>query len=255
MRFDEIRSHLQGIPFISPERARVLYNFVLERQPHNCLELGTAHGASSCYVAAALDELGRGHLTTVDRISARKWQRPSVDDLLLRTGLRSYVTVAREQTSYNWFLKKMLETNTIGMQCTPIYDFCYIDGAKNWTIDGFAFFLVDKLLCNDGWILFDDYDWTYAATGRTVTDGVNHEELGDDELKTPHIELVVRLLMGQHPDYSEIKIQDGCWAWGHKTHESRKVLVFEETYRFKALLLRILRGTVRKLHLGELQGV
>ena len=30
--------------------------------------------------------------------------------------------------------------------CQPIYDFCFIDGSKNWTIDSSAFFLVDKLL-------------------------------------------------------------------------------------------------------------
>jgi hypothetical protein len=62
--------------------------------------------------------------------------------------------------------------------------------AKNWTIDGFPFFLVDKLLRDGGWILFDDFDWTYAATRRCATDGVNHQELGEDELTTPHIERV-----------------------------------------------------------------
>jgi hypothetical protein len=34
------------------------------------------------------------------------------------------------------------------------------NGPKNWTIDGAAFFMADKLMKAGGWIIFDDYDWT-----------------------------------------------------------------------------------------------
>ena len=29
---------------------------------------------------------------------------------------------------------------------TPVYDFCYLDGAHDFTIDGMAVYLVEKLL-------------------------------------------------------------------------------------------------------------
>lgn len=246
MKFEEIRSHLEGIPFISPEQAEVLYKFILDKKPSECLELGFGHGTSSCYIAAALDELGRGHLTSVDLISAVEWQKPSIEDLLLKTGLREYVTVVREKTSYTWFLKKKIEQNSLLNKCKPIYDFCFIDGSKNWTIDGFAFFLVDKLLKQNGWILFDDLKWTYGSQGTTHTDGICHREMGEDELNTPHIELIFRLLVMQHPDYSEFKIQnDLWWAWAHKITSSAKTLIVEETYTYKALLFRLLRELAR----------
>jgi hypothetical protein len=60
---------------------------------------------------------------------------------------------------------------------------------------------------------------------------VNHQELGEDERTTPHIERVVRLLVAQHPDYGEIRIQDGAWAWAHKVRRDRKTLTIDETYR------------------------
>src|SRR5262249_17116294 len=154
MKFSTIAGHLEGIPFMSPEKARPLYDFIVANRPRECLELGFAHGTSSCYIAAALDEFG-GHLTSVDLVGS-KAMSPNLEQLLDQTGLGGRVSVVREKSSYTWFLKRVLEEATVDGACEPRYDFCFIDGAKNWTIDGFAFLLVDKLLRENGWVLFDD---------------------------------------------------------------------------------------------------
>lgn len=247
MKFEAVRAQLDGIPFTPSEWAEVLYKFIIAEKPAECLELGFAHGVSSCYIAAALEELGRGHLTSVDLLSAVEWQEPRIEELLLKTGLQEYVTVVRERTSYNWFLKKKIEQNSSSNNCQPIYDFCFIDGAKNWTIDGLAFFLVDKLLKPDGWILFDDLRWTYGSTATTQTDGISHRQMGEDELHTPHIELIYRLLVLQHPDYSEFRIQSDWWAWARKTRGSTKTLTYNETYTYKAYLFRVLRKLAQRV--------
>src|SRR5687767_1495211 len=104
MKFDAIAAHLDGIPFTSPHKGRVFYDFIMDTRPEQCLELGFAYGVSSCYIAAALHELGRGHLTTVDLLRGLEWFNPPIETLLARTGLQSWVTVARENTSYTWFL-------------------------------------------------------------------------------------------------------------------------------------------------------
>jgi predicted O-methyltransferase YrrM len=241
MKFDEIRSHVDGIPYTQPEWGELLYNFIVDNKPAECLELGFAHGVSSCYMAAALDELGTGHLTAVDLLDAADWQKPSIEDLLLRTGLQKYVTVVRERTSYNWFLKKKIEENSPSNGCEPIYDFCFIDGPKNWNIDGFAFFLVDKLLKQNGWILFDDLKWTYGSKGKDQTDGISHRKMGEDELNTPHIELIYRLLVLQHPDYSEFRIQGDWWAWAQKLRAPLKTLTYTEVYTPRTRIFRVLR--------------
>lgn len=219
VRFEDARSLLEGIPYIKPERARTLYDFVLEAKPQACLELGFAHGTSSCYIAAALHALGRGHLVAVD-IEDSAGRRPPIETLLARTGLSPYVTVVREVNSYNWFLKKEIERRSTGGRCEPAYDFCFIDGAKNWTVDGFAFFLVDKLLEPGGWILFDDLNWSYAEaetlTGKSVTDGIVHRELSEDQATTPNVDLIFRYLVMQHPDYSQFEVQDDSWGWARK---------------------------------------
>lgn len=229
MKFEEVYTRIRGVPYIEPERAHTLYKFIIENKISDCLELGFAHGASSCYIAAALDELGSGHLTSVDLIAATEWQKPSIEELLAETKLQRYVTVAREQTSYTWFLKKNIEENTQNGNCGQIYDFCFIDGPKNWTIDGCAFFLVDKLLRQKGWILFDDLNWRYCTSGKEVLDGISLRTMGDDEINTPQIELVFRLLVMQHPEYSNFLIQDNWWAWAQKVISPSKTILFENT--------------------------
>lgn len=230
MDFEKIKKLVEGVPYILPEMASDLYQFILKEKPQNCLELGFAHGASSCYIAAALDKVDSGRLTTVDLISAQKWQKPpTIENLLTRTGLGNIVSIKRERTSYTWFLKKEIELHTRNNICQPAYDFCFIDGAKNWTIDGVAFFLVDKLLKPGGWIVFDDLQWTYASKlkeGKKKSGGVSMLEMASDELNQPHIELIFQLLVMQHPSYSNFKVKDNWWAWAQKT-DGRSEVVFE----------------------------
>ncbi|HEX7043378.1 MAG TPA: class I SAM-dependent methyltransferase [Burkholderiales bacterium] len=254
MRFDTLVRHLTKFHFevtIGPSQGRRLYDFILQQRPRDCLELGFAHGTSSCYIAAALDELGAGHLTSVDLEQAREWQKPSIEELLAETGLAPYVTVARERTSYNWFLKKRIEAQTTDDGCEPCYDFCFIDGAKHWTIDGFAFFLVDKLLRDGGWVLFDDLYWSRRRLTCEAMDYISFLPMGEDERDSAHIDLVFRLLVLQHPDYVECRIENNAWAWARKRRNSAvvvKTLVMHERTlreRLQGVLLRRRHGLER----------
>jgi hypothetical protein len=165
--------------------------------------------------------------------------------LLERTGLADYVDIHREPNNYTWFLKKEVEGRTRGGTCEPIYDFCYLDGCKNWTVDGCAFFLVDKLLRPGGWILFDDYKWTYKkyerATGHDATDGLTHRKMAPDEYEVPHVEAVFRLLVMQHPDYSEFRVVDENWAFAHKVRAARRTLTIDTMVSPRMLASRLVR--------------
>lgn len=229
MKFDDIRKVVKGIPFITDENARLLYDMVLENELRDCLELGFAHGVASCYIAGAIDELGSGKLTSVDLLSQQDWQTPSIEGLLGKLGLGGRVRIVRTHTGYNWFLRdEMRRLGVDGGVATPAYDFCIIDGPKNWTIDGGAFFMADKLLRPNARIVFDDVDWTYAAAargGRESTDGVNHNELSEDERNVPQIREVAELLVMQHPDYVEFTFTDSNWFVARKAAEGESPAV------------------------------
>ena len=93
MKPEALAAALGGLdysPLTSPEGGRMLYEFVLGSGAADILELGFAHGTSSCYIGAALDERGAGVLTTIDRASALE-RRPNIRELLDLTGLGPYV--------------------------------------------------------------------------------------------------------------------------------------------------------------------
>jgi predicted O-methyltransferase YrrM len=243
MKFQQIKTILGPVPFISELNARFLYDLICKEKLTRILELGIAHGTATCYMAAALDELGEGFITAVDLIAAKEIFKPSAEEQLRKTGLSKYAEIVRGHTGYNWFLHDEICRNTVNDQCSEIYNLCIIDGPKNWTIDGAAFFMVDKLLKKDGWIIFDDYNWTYAKADqkRDVTDGITHRSLSEEERQIPHIREIFELLVKQHPHYSNLTVlKDQGWALaqkaiGNKTH----TVVYLNRETFKDIRVRM----------------
>lgn len=239
MSFDAIHPHLKGIPFITEANARRIYDFILQERPECILELGFAHGTSTCYLAAALREVGRGKVVAVDLKAARAEFDPGLEELAARLDLEDFIEIHRMQTGYNWFLHDEIQRQSFerGGDCKRIYDLIILDGAKNWTIDSSAFFLADKLLKKGGWFIFDDYSWTYAdADGkRAATDGVTHRELSEAERKTPHIREIFHLLVMPHPHYGNFRLQveSGDWAWAQKTEQPVKTLQLVHTHSYR----------------------
>ena len=203
MGFDDVARAVAGVPFMSPEQGRLVYDHVRATRPAEVLELGTAHGVGAAYLAAALEDNGAGRLTTVDFAAAA--YDPPPEALLARAGVAGRVRIVREFSSYTWWLKEQVQARSDRAgNVEPLYDFVYLDGAKNWTIDGLAVVLVEKLLRPGGWLLMDDLDWSYAQDpGREATDGIVHRELSEPERTQPHLRAVFDLIVAQHPSFTE----------------------------------------------------
>jgi predicted O-methyltransferase YrrM len=236
MKFDEVHSLVGHVPFISRGNARYLYDLVLRENYTKILELGIAHGTATCYMAAALEELGQGQITSVDLIETASHFQPTPEEQLLRIGLSQFVEVIRMQTGYTWFLHDNILRNTYGSVCREEYDLCIVDGPKNWTIDGAAFFFADKLLKPGGRIIFDDYLWTYLKNDKycDATDGISHRSLSRAELETPQIKEVFELLVVQHPNYSDFELlADSSWAIAKKKSSANKSysIIYSSSYK------------------------
>jgi predicted O-methyltransferase YrrM len=190
------------------QQAEKITRFIIDKKVETILELGFMHGVSTCYMAAALAELGRGSIVTID-LEWTSAATPNVEKLLERIGERQRVTVFYEPTSYNWRLMRFLEQDP-----APRFDLCYLDGAHTWHTDALAFFLVDRLLKPGGWIIFDDLDWT--ITGSTLTRGLEAaRRLPVDEQTTPGVRKVYDLLVKPHPGYHNFIDEEG-WAFAQK---------------------------------------
>jgi predicted O-methyltransferase YrrM len=211
MEFDDVAHLVEGVPNMSPEQGRRIYDFILFHQMTDVLELGTAHGTSACYMAAALHKLGRGRVVTIDRPDAQQ-RDPNVFELLDRTGLKAFVEPVSNPSGYNWELMKMIQKRSRLERSEPRFDFCYIDGAHTWETDGFVFFLVEKLLRRGGWILFDDLDWTFHKSS-TLREEPWVRDLPEVERTMPQMTKVFELLVRQHAGFDSFSV-DEEWGWG-----------------------------------------
>lgn len=219
--FEQVHEVVHPASLLHPVRARVLYDFVRATRPASVLELGFAHGASSCYIAAALEANDHGHLLTIDNRDALA-RSPRIDELLTRTGLSHRVTTTFAERSYTWELMKLLQRQADTSSDSFAFDFCFIDGAHQWDADGFAFLMVlERLLSPGGWVLFDDLEWTIGGS-EAMKDEQWVKDLPEEERATAQVELVVRLLAARHPLVQKVDLRDG-WAWVQKRAEGQAV--------------------------------
>jgi predicted O-methyltransferase YrrM len=208
MKNHDVRDVVGDVPHMTLAQAEKLTKFIADHQVEVILELGFCHGVSTCYMAAALSELGRGSIITIDLVWTRE-ATPNIEELLNRIGERHRVKVFYEPTSYTWRMMRFLEEDP-----APRFDLCYLDGAHTWFVDALAFFLVDRLLRPGGWIIFDDLDWTYA-TSPSLKGSEAVRRMPVDEQTTPQVKKIYELLVKTHPNYHNFRIEDG-WAFAQK---------------------------------------
>src|SRR5918992_3816360 len=103
-----VTAAVAGIPFMSPHQGRVVYEHVRATRPREVLELGTAHGVGTAYLAAGLEP--GAHVTTVDFAGACYDPPPEV--VLERAGVADRVEVVRRYSSYTWWLKEEVQARS-----------------------------------------------------------------------------------------------------------------------------------------------
>jgi predicted O-methyltransferase YrrM len=248
MRFEDAARAVEGLPYMSPELGRRVYDHVRQARPDHVLELGTAYGVGSAYIAAALEANGHGRLTTVDYSLARF--EPAPETLLAECGVAHRVELVRDFSSYTWFLKERIEERSDASgNCVPLYDLAYLDGCKNWTVDGLAVFLIEKLLRPGGWLLMDDLNWRYAdhQWGHLYDgDGKPLGPLSEAERNEPHLLAVFRLLVMQHPSFTRFRLEDDWYGWAQKQPDAPRRFELASSRPLTALVATQLRRAKRR---------
>lgn len=177
------------------------------------LELGFAHGVSTCYLAAVVDSLGSGRVTSIDLNSSIE-RNPAAEELLDRCGLTRHVELIRD-ISFTWTMMRWLEED----RGDRSFDLVYLDGGHTWDVTGYGFFLVDLFVEVGGWLVFDDIYWTHAGSPN-IGDSERVKRMPKDYASTPQVERVFELLVKRHPSYGNFKIEQG-WGYAQKTSDPR----------------------------------
>jgi hypothetical protein len=173
-------------------------DFLSTTQCRTIAEIGVERGSTSKEILRWLDGAGVLHLFDFeDRIKP-------VTERLHRAGFSNFVfhgNSRRTLDSYNWSLMKMLRDGPI-----PYFDYVYLDGAHTWGVDALAFLLIDVLLKPGGYVDFDDYDWTIAASP-TINPRVYpaaRKLYTEEQMGTPQVKLIVDLLVRREGRYEEL---------------------------------------------------
>ncbi|HNP35698.1 MAG TPA: class I SAM-dependent methyltransferase [Woeseiaceae bacterium] len=205
--FNRVSELFDDLPYMRPAQATILRDLIVNENASDLLEIGFFHGKSSAYFAAVLEDLGRGHLVTIDLEPARK-REPNIEQVLATLNLGHRVTPIYAHRSYTWELAKMIQANP-----RPQFDFCYFDGGHTWDCTGFGFALVDMLLRPGGWIVFDDLKWTIKEAMKSRTSAPRYwRACSADESATPAVKLVFDTLV-PHLGYTDIRMIDQR-RWG-----------------------------------------
>jgi predicted O-methyltransferase YrrM len=240
VEFRDVKAAIEGIPFTTPWLGRQLYDAIREANAREVLELGTAHATATAYRAAAVAANGGGRVTTVDRYRFGHWDP---EETVAKAGLTEYVEFVREDySSYTWWLKRLIqERSDAEGNCEPLFDFCFLDGAHDWHIDGLAVVLVERLLKPGAWLVLDDYRWTYESS--TVPE---HLPLSDEERRAHQIAEVFDVLLRPHPSFDTFRVVDDAVAWARKGDGPRR-LVLDVTTNRSDILVKRLRMAARRL--------
>lgn len=205
--FERVSETYGDIEYMRQSDATFMQNFVIKHDIKDIIEIGFFHGKSSAYFAAILEDLGRGHLVTIDRDTARQ-RTPNIECILSSLDLTHRVSPIYAERSYTWEMAKMIEAKP-----RPQFDLCYFDGDHLWDGTGFGFMLVDILLRPGGWIIFDDLKWTIDAAIRDRRKVPRSwRACSKDEQAVPAVKMVFDLLV-PHLGYTERATANSGW-WG-----------------------------------------
>lgn len=205
--FDRVTEKFGNIEYMRYHDAVFMRDFIVKHDCRDILEIGFFHGKSSAYFAAILEDLGRGHLVTIDRESAKKRQ-PNIGTVLSTLGLSERVTPIYAERSYTWEMSKMIQA-----QPRPQFDLCYFDGDHMWDGTGFGFLLVDMLLRPGGWVIFDDLKWTVAAAMKNRPKVPRSwRACSEDEQTASGVKMVFDMLV-PHLGYTDLETAKNGW-WG-----------------------------------------
>ena len=214
---DQVQNRFGDLEYMRHDEALLMRKFIARHRVRDILELGFYHGKSSAYFAAILEDIGEGHLVTIDLENARN-RAPNISEVLTALGLEHRATPVFAERSYTWELGKMVRA-----QPRPKFDLCYFDGGHTWDATGLGFVLVDLLLRPGGWIVFDDLDWTIESAIPQMAKVPSHWlERSADEQATPAVRMVFEIL-APHLGYTDRhSVNGGRWGIARKPQEDPK---------------------------------
>ncbi len=124
----------------------ILYHLIREFKPTKTLEVGFAYGLSTLFICQALADNGQGAHIAIDPYQDRKFRSIGLLNIE-RASLSNYLQFYPRPS-----FQVLAELNA--QKAT--FDFAFIDGSHLFDFIMVDFFFIDRMLTDNGFIVFDD---------------------------------------------------------------------------------------------------
>jgi len=137
--------------------ALVLYGLVRSTRPEVVVEIGSAYGLSTCFIAAALQRNNHGKLYSIDPHETTEW-----NDSGETTETFAIVQQRLKELKLSKFVEqiRLYSSKAIASWNTPI-DILFIDGSHSYEDVKNDFFGFLPYVKHGGFVLFHDTTWEY----------------------------------------------------------------------------------------------
>ena len=173
----------------------------LQKQKSNLkvAEFGVDKGASSIEILKRMNDGDILDLYDMEKAPLFRNKKELVQNT--KATINFHINSNKGLDSYSWSLAKtFLERNQSGNDI-GIWDLIYLDGAHNYLVDGMATVYLKELLKVNGIIIFDDMQWSFSVSSNKKN---NKKNFTDEQIKTPHVSLVVDTLIRSDKRFEEL---------------------------------------------------
>lgn len=208
------------------EQCLFLQKIIQENNFKKSIEIGFAYGLSSLAISEAIFLNGGTRHTVIDKFENTDWGGNGID--LLRTAGLDNLLDFKEEFCYIVLPQLLKEGET--------FDFAYVDSTKQFDWILTDFFYLDKLLINNGIIVFDDVNYPGIRKVARFISRLSHYKvysqhienrisMGKQFLKavTKFVPLRNKIIRNDliDTDY-DLKINAGCIAFQKIKNDERK---------------------------------
>jgi predicted O-methyltransferase YrrM len=177
-------------------------------------EVGLGLGATTRAVAERMNGKGEIHLFDYDKRVVEIERALQSEGLSAGLKIVGHGNTRLTFDSYSWRLA-LLALEEMEKGGRGIYDLVYLDGAHNFHHDAPACLAIKELIRPGGYLVLDDVEWCFASSPslNPTRNPKILEQYTQEQIATPHIKIVDRLIMKTDPRFQEVRLSEKDDPW------------------------------------------
>jgi predicted O-methyltransferase YrrM len=189
-----------------PEAIQILSQLRAEQDVLTVAEVGVGIGSSTVEFLRVM--AGAGTLHLFDFNDVLNQLVADLKTLDVSDGIRvvTHGNGRQRFNGYAWTLATMAAARGRDDDTPEVFDFVYLDGAHVFHQDAPSCVLLKEMVKPGGYIVFDDMYWTFKGSP-TMDPAIRpsvRDDFSDEQLSTPHVELVVDVFMRSDSRFEQV---------------------------------------------------